>query len=321
MNVVYINKAVGLADKTAKEIAKELNLVAPTLELAPSVQSRLEHVAKAVETSHKNMLGPIHSVTNGLVTKAELEEVKAVLSKEVIPEITVLEAASEAAHLASVALGSPYAQACHLIDTSKSAKCVAGGTKAIDTIYAKFENPVRTTDTFVIALAKTLAIENGLIEKYILPGLEPIISLMPTVKEMAHVIKDLDKDVRHLKHELKHHIHIKIGLVDVHFTVEHLLKEWKKEVHKLEHVIKVDKLKAEMRHAVDKVLHPVTHKMTKFIHHLESNVKIDGYSVDSVSAEFKKLSTKKVTIKFSPTLMESAEAQLKKDIAIIRSCK
>ena len=46
-----------------------------------------------------------------------------------------------------------------------------------------------------------------------------------------------------------------------------------KELKKLEHFMHVDKIKAEMRRAVETALHRVVHDIEKEIHHLEHSVK------------------------------------------------
>ena len=76
--------------------------------------------------------------------------------------------------------------------------------------------------------------------------------------------------------------------MNVKFTVGHLLHEWKIEVRRFEHLLHVDKLKAAMRRAVERVVRHVVHAMEKMIHRLERNVRIDGFDLHSLEVAFKK---------------------------------
>ena len=64
-----------------------------------------------------------------------------------------------------------------------------------------------------------------------------------------------------------------------------------KELKKLEHFMHVDKIKAEMRRAVETALHRVVHDIEKEIHHLEHSVKIDGFNLSDLDLAFIKLRT------------------------------
>ena len=64
-----------------------------------------------------------------------------------------------------------------------------------------------------------------------------------------------------------------------------------KELKKLEHFMYVDKIKAEMRRAVETALHRVVHDIEKEIHHLEHSVKIDGFNLSDLDLTFIKLRT------------------------------
>ncbi len=290
-DIIVMNDDIGEADKTAKKIHKILSLIAPLFELAPSLQSGLEKTARAAEISHKDVLSPIYNVTNGLVTKAKLHEIENKLDTEVLPRIAKFEQGSSDAHLKAVTLTKDYIEACHIADTIKKATCITSGEKAIDDVYAGFRVPVKTVNTVVVDTANVINDLNKIMENELSVSMRPIIVIKNPMDDVAHAIHELDKEIHKLEREMKKHIHIHIGPIKLRFTIEHLLKEWKKEVKKLEHLMHVDKIKAEMRRVIEKALHKVVHDIEKAIHHLEHSVKIDGFNMSDIDLAFLKFRT------------------------------
>ena len=123
-DVIDINDDIGKADKTAKDLHKVLSRISPLFELAPSLQSGIDKTSRAAEISHKDVLGPIHSVTNKFVTVAKLREIKAELDAKVLPKIADFEKKSSTAHLKSVKLGGDFIEACHIAQTIQSTTCI-----------------------------------------------------------------------------------------------------------------------------------------------------------------------------------------------------
>ena len=290
-DVIVMNDQIGEANKTTNKIHKILNLIAPLFELAPSLQSGLEKAARAAEISHKDVLNPVYDVTNGLVTKAKLHEIENELDTQVLPKIATFEKGSSDAHLKAVTLTRDFIEACHIADTIKQATCISSGEKAIDDVYAAFRVPVQTVNTVVVDTANAINVLNKIMEAELSVSMRPIIAIKNPMDDVAHAIHELDKAIHKLEHEMKKHIHIHVGPVKVRFTIKHLLKKWEKEVKKLEHFMHVDKIKAEMRRAVETALHRVVHDIEKEIHHLEHSVKIDGFNLSDLDLANIKLRT------------------------------
>jgi len=290
-DVIEINEDIGQADKTAKDIHKVLSQISPIMELAPTVQSGMNKTARAAEISHKDVLGPIHKVTNELVTRAKLKEIREELDTKVLPKISKLDKNAVDAHLRAVTLSKDYVEACHLAATIQKKACISAGEKAIDGVYAVFHKPVQTANTAVTDAAKAINVLNRILETEISVGLKPIIAIKRPITGIAKVLRAIERDIRKLEHAMKKHIRIHIGPINVRFTVHHLLKEWKIEMRKLEHLLNIDKIKRAMRRAVEKVLHSIVHAMMKFIHRLEHSIKIDGFNMGSLDIAFGKLRT------------------------------
>lgn len=289
--VIQMNDDIGNDDKTAKDIHKDLSSIAPLFELAPTIQSGLAKTARAAEIAHKDVLGPIHKVTNDIVTLAKLHEIKAELDAKVLPKLALFEKDAATAHLKSVTLTKDYIQACHIAATIQSKACIGSGNKAIDGVYTAFKTPITATNTVVIDTATVLGKVNDIMETKITPGLKPLIDINGPMREFNKVVEALEKEIHKLEHDMKKHVHIHVGPVNLKFTIHHLLKEWKIEVKKFEHLLNVDKLKKAMRHAVEKVVHKVVHAMEGFIHHLEHSVKVNGFNLGSLETAFAKLRT------------------------------
>ena len=290
-DIIVMNDDIAEADKTAKKIHKILSLIAPLFELAPSLQSGLEKTARAAEISHKDVLGPIYKVTNGFVTKAKLHEIEKALDTQVLPRIAKFEKGSSDAHLKAVTLTKDYIEACHIADIIKKAACIQSGEKAIDDVYAGFKLPVKTVNTVVVDTANVINDLNKIMETELSVSMRPIIVIKNPMNDVARALHQVYREIHKLEREMKKHIHIHIGPLKLRFTVEKLLKEWKKEVKKLEHLMHVDKIKAEMRRAIEKVLHKVVHDIEKELHHLEHSVKIDGFNMSGIDLAFSKFRT------------------------------
>lgn len=287
-DIIVMNDDIGEADKTAQKIHKILSLIAPLFELAPSLQSGLEKTARAAEISHKDVLGPVYKVTNGLVTNAKLHEIENELDTKVLPKIAQFEKGASNAHLKAVTLTKDYIEACHIADTIKKATCIQSGEKAITNVYDAFKIPVQTANTVVVDTAKVINVLNEIMETELSVSMRPIITIKRPMDDIARAIHALERQIHKLEHEMKKHIHIHIGPLKIRFTIKHLLKEWKKEVKKLEHLMHVDKIKAEMRRAIEKVLHKVVHDIEKEIHHLEPHVHIGGFNMSDLDLAFSK---------------------------------
>lgn len=288
-DVIDINDDVGKANKTASDIHKNLSLIAPLFELAPSLQSGLDKTAHAAEIAHKKVLSPIYKVTNTIVTDAKLHEIRAEIDTKVLPKISAYEKDSSTAHLKSVTLGKDFIEACHIAATIKSAACISAGNKAIDAVYATFNKPVHLLDTAVLDTAKGIAVANRIMETEISVGLNPVLDIHAPVVDISKVVEALEREIRKLEDAMKQDIHIRIHPFDWKFTIEHLLKEWKAELKKLEHLVNVDKLKKEMREAVEKVIGPIVRDIEKFIHSLEHSFEPRGLDLSALEAAFRAL--------------------------------
>lgn len=290
-DVIVMNDQVGEADETAKKVHSTLKLLAILFELVPNIQSGLDKTARAAEIAHKDVLGPIHKVTNDLVTKAKLHEIEKELDTEILPRIAKFEKGSLDAHIHAVTLTKDYIEACHIADTIKQATCIKSGEKAIDDVYAAFRVPMKTANTAVVDTAKVINVLNKIMETELSVSMRPIIAIKNPMDDIAHVIHELNKEIRKLEHEMKKHIHIHVGPIKVRFTIKHLLKEWKKEVKKLEHLMHIDKIKAEMRHVIEKALHRIVHDIKRAIHKLEPHIKVKGLNMSGVDLAFSKFRT------------------------------
>lgn len=288
-DIIDMNDDVGEADKTAKDIHTKLSLIAPLFELAPNLQSGLDKTSHAAEIAHKKILGPVYKATDTIVTDARLHKIRALINEKVLPKVSDIEAVSSKAHLKSVTLGKDFIKACHIAATIKSTACISSGNKAIDAIYNDFNKPIRLTDTAVVDVAKGIGIVNRVMETELSVTLRPVIDIHAPIVDISKVVRELDHEIDKLERALKTHIHIHIGAFKFRFTIKHLLEEWKAEMRKLEHLVDVDKLKEEMRKAVEKVLQPIVHDIEKFIHKLEHSFEPKGISLAKLEAELKAL--------------------------------
>lgn len=288
-DIIDMNDDVKEADKTAKDIHTKLSLISPLFELAPSLQSGLDKTAKAADVSHKNVLGPIYKVTDAIVTKARLHEIRAEIDKKVLPNISKFEADASKVHLKSVTLGKDYIEACHIAATIKSVACISSGNKAIEAVYNDFNKPLRLADTAVLDAAKALGVVNKVMETELAVTLTPVIDIHAPIVDISKVVRELEKEIHKLERAMKKHIHIHIGALKFKFMIEQLLKDWKLEVKKLEHLVDVDKLKKEMRKEIDKILHPIVEDIEKFIKKFEHSFEPKGIDLAKLEAELKAL--------------------------------
>lgn len=322
-DIIEMNDDIGEADKTARDIHTKLSLIAPLFELAPSLQSGLDKTSRAAEVSHKNVLGPIYKVTDAVVTDARLHQIREKIDTEVLPKISKFETDASKVHLKSVTLGKDYIEACHISATIKSATCISAGNNAIDSAYNAFNQPLRLADKSVIETAKIIGEINRVLETELSVTMGPLLGIHGPVADISKVVRELDKEIHKLERWMKKHIHLHIGAFHLRFTIKYLLEEWKKELHKLEHLVDVDKLKKEMRKEVEKVLRPVVHDIEKFIHRLEHSFEPKGISLAKLEAELKALE-KMLEIKgpdFDFAAIEKAIKDMEAALRALETCK
>lgn len=288
-DVIEINDDVGDASKTAYDIHKTLSLIAPLFELAPSIQSGLEKTARAAEISHKDILNPIHKVTDAIVTKARLHQLRAEIDKKVLPNIGKYEGQSSKAHTQSVKFGGDYVKACHVAATIQKKACISSANKAIDDVYGIFNKPVGLLNTAVLDVAKGVGEANKIMETSLSVSFKPIVDIHAPIVDIAKVVRALEHEIHKLERAMKRHIHIHIGAIHLRFTIKHLLKEWKAELRKLEHLVNIDKLKKEMEKEVNKIIHPIVHAIERFIHRLEHRMTPPGINLSALEADLKAL--------------------------------
>lgn len=321
--VIDINDDVGDASDTANKIHKTLSLISPLFELAPSLQSGLDKTARAAEISHKNVLGPVHKVTNAVVTDGRLHEIKAEIEANVLPKIALMEKDASTAHLKSVTIGKDYVEACHVAATLKSAACISSGNRDIQTIYNNFNKPVSTLDTVVLDAAKGIGEANRIMETSLSVSFNPLLDIRAPVLDISKAIKDLEHEIDKLEKFLEKYIHIHFGGLNLKFKIKDLLKEWKAELKKLEHLVDIDKLKAEMRKAVEKVLRPIVQDIEKFIHSLEHSLTPPGLDLSKLEADLKAF--EKMLAFNRPhvdlTAIEKAIKDMENAIKALESCK
>ncbi|MGJ3261401.1 MAG: hypothetical protein ACFE0S_17505 [Rhodospirillales bacterium] len=322
-DVIDINVDIGEASKTAYDIHKTLSLIAPLFELAPSLQSGLEKTARAAEISHKSVLNPVHNVTDTIVTKAKLHEIRAEIDTKVLPNIGKYEGEASKAHTQSVKFGSDYIKACHIAATIQKTACISAANKDIDAVYNTFNKPVGLLNTAVLDIAKGVGDANRIMETSLAVSFKPVLDIHRPVVDISKVIRELEHEIEKLERDMKKHIHIHIGAFHFKFTIKHLLKEWKHELKKLEHLVNVDKLKEEMRKEVEKVLHPIVHAIEKFIHTLEREMTPPGMNMGALEADFRALE-KMFDLKgpdFDLSAIEKAIHDIENAIRELESCK
>lgn len=321
--VIDINDDVGEASHEASQIHKVLSLIAPLFELAPSLQSGLEKTAHAAEITHKNVLSPIHKVTDAVVTKGRLHQIRAEIDAKVLPNIAKYENYAIAAHLKSVTFGNDYIKVCHVAATLQKVACVSSANKDIDTIYKNLNQPVTLLNTAVIDVAKGVGDANRILETSLSPSFKFAADLHTPLADISKVIKELEKEIRKLERDLKKHIHVRIHPFDWKFSIERLLKEWKAELKKLEHLVDVDKLKKEMRKAVEKVLHPIVHDIEKFIHSLERDMPKPNLDLGKLEADLKKIEAFFASLEphYDLSALEKAIKEIEDAIKALESCK
>ena len=288
-DLLEMNADIGHADKVAKDIHSVLGKISPLMELVPSIQSGIERTSNAAQVTHSSVLGPVYKITNGVVNATDLQNIVHILDTKVIPKLVLFENKSSDFHLDTAKYTHDFTEACHIIQTAEKLACSAPGSKIIDDTYSGFRTPVTRLTSDVLFAAKAISEVNNLLERDIFPGMHLVLDLDTPMQEIARVIHAIEALVHKLEKDLKKLIHIHVGPVNVKFTVAYLLKEWKKEIRKLEHLLNVDKLKKEMRKEIEKVLHAVEHEMTNLIHKLESHITVHGMDLSGLEAALRRL--------------------------------
>jgi archaellum component FlaC len=290
-SVIEIEEDVKKAKKTAADIQKVTEALVPVFELVPEVQSGLEHTGKAAGIAHKNVLTPIYDVAHGLVEDAKLREIRKTLDTEVLPRVAKFEKFTSDTQARVLRVTHDFTETCHLAEIAKTETCSTAGFKVVTGVYDVFKAPITEGTTAIIELSNTLSSINRLLEDVLNPAFEPMAVIKGPVDDITKALRVVHHDIYLFERELDKRITIKLGppLPELRFTVNHILKEWKKEVKKLEHLVDIDALKRKVRHEIDHLLHPLIHRMTGFIYRLESGVKIDGFSASDIAADLSKL--------------------------------
>ena len=286
-DIIEMNDDIGEADKTARNIHSKLSLIAVLFELMPSLQEGLDKTARAAEVAHKDVLGPTHKVTDAIVMQTKLHEIRAEIDKQILPNIEKMEAKVSSAHLKAVGFSHDFMKACHIASTLHSAACIDTGNKVMSAAYNDFNMPLRLLNTTVLDAAKAVGEVNHYLEEVLGVSLKPVLAIHGPAVDFSKVVRELDHEIHKLERWMKKHIHIHIAPFHLKFTIEHLLKELKAEIKKLEHLVDIDKFKKEVRKEVEKVLKPIVHDIEHFIHKLEHDLTPKGLNLSKLEAELK----------------------------------
>lgn len=282
-SIIEIDEDLAKDAKTAKDLHKLMSLIAPSFELAPEVQTGLENVGRAAEFAERDVLSPAHKITDDLVSAARLREIRDELNTKVLPRVSELAkfAAQTQARVLRVSGG--VSDACRIAEAVENTACSNEGFRAVSGVYNAFRPPVLETTKVISELNGALAKINALLETRITPVLNPVLVVERPLKDVSAVLRSLEDEIHRFKHALDKRITIRVdALITVRFSVKQLLKDWKKEVRKFEHLVDIDALKREMRKKIEAILEPEVRKMTRSIRGLEKKVSIDNLNISDV---------------------------------------
>lgn len=282
-SIIEIDDDLAKDSKTAQKVQKVMNLIAPGFELVPEIQTGLENIGRAAEISDRDVLSPAHKIANDLVSAAKLREIRDELNTQVLPRVSKLAGFASQTQARVLKVSRGVSDACRIAEAVNTAACSRKGFQAISDAYTAFRPPVLETTKVVSELNGALGQVNALMEKSVTPVLKPVLVVERPLKDVSAAFRSLDDGIHQFEHALERRITIHVdGLIKLRFSVKQLLKDWKKEVRKFEHLVDVDALKREMRKEIEAVLEPEVRKMTRVIKRLENSITIDGLNISDV---------------------------------------